>query len=202
MYINDSIQKYLTDLAAKKAAPGGGSAAALSAAIGVSLMSMVANFTVGNPKYKANEAQATVILTRSEKYRRELQALVDKDVEAYEKLSVEIKKSDKGSPELDKLYKGALTPPFEVCKITSEALKVCKDLAACGNENLITDTATAAILLEGAFFSAKFDVYANLKYIKDIDFVGEIHKVLAPLEESMPGLKEEILEICEDAIAK
>ena len=57
-------------------------------------------------------------------------------------------------------------------------------------------------MLEGAFFSAKFNVYINLKYIKDIDFVGEVHKVLAPLEESMPVLKEEILEMCEDVISK
>ena len=75
-------------------------------------------------------------------------------------------------------------------------------MAKYGNKNLITDTAIAAIFLEGAFFSAKFNVYINLKYIKDIDFVGEVHKVLAPLEESMPVLKEEILEMCEEIIQK
>ncbi len=40
------------------------------------------------------------------------------------------------------------------------------------------------------------------KYIKDIDFIGNIHKVLSPLEESLPAFKEEILEMCEDVIAK
>ena len=199
-YIKDSIQKYLDDLAARRPAPGGGSAAALSAATGAALMSMVANYTVGNPKYKENESRVADILKKSEKYRAELQALVDKDVEAYEKLSAGMKKIAKDSPELDKLYKEAMKPPFDICNITSDALKLCEDLAKYGNKNLITDTAIAAILLEGAFFSAKFNVYINLKYIKDIDFVGEVHKVLAPLEESMPVLKEEILEMCEDAI--
>jgi len=211
MYIDEPLKEYLNDLAARKPAPGGGSAAALSAAIGASLISMVANYTAGNPKYKAGEERIADILKKSETYRRELQALVDRDVEAYEKLSAGIhpvrnsisngmKKAAKDPAELDGLYKEAMKPPFEVCKITAGALKLCEGLARSGNKNLITDTAIAAILMEGAFFSAKFNVYINLKYIKDIDFVGEVHKVLAPLEESMPKLKEEILELCEDAI--
>jgi len=52
MYLNGSIKEYLKDLAARKPAPGGGSAAALSAAVGASLISMVANYTVGNPSSK------------------------------------------------------------------------------------------------------------------------------------------------------
>ncbi len=193
MYIENSIQKYLDDLAARKPAPGGGSAAALSAGVGAALMSMVANYT--------KEPEAQGILKLSEEYRLKLQALVDKDVEAYRKLSAELKNCVKGSPEADKLYKEAMEPPFEICKITAAALRLCEKLARSGNKNLITDTAIAAILLEGAFFSAKFNVYINLKYIRDIDFVGEAHKVLAPLEESMPKLKEEILELCEDVIS-
>ncbi|MDD5428917.1 MAG: cyclodeaminase/cyclohydrolase family protein [Candidatus Omnitrophica bacterium] len=202
MYNDRPIRDYLNDLAARKPAPGGGSAAALSASIGAGLMSMVANYTVGNPKYKESEERAAQILKNAEEFRTRLQALVDKDVEAYEKLSAGMKGAAKDPAALDKLYKEAMTPPFEICKITAEALKVCEELAECGNKNLITDTAIAAILLEGAFFSAKFNVYVNLKYIKDIDFVGSVHKVLAPLEESMPKLKEDILEMCEDVISR
>ncbi len=202
MYINGSIEDYLHDLAARKPVPGGGSAAALSAAIGAGLMSMVANYTAPNPKCREGETKAAEILKNIENYRRELQALIDKDVEVYGKLSAGLKGTDKDSPERDKLYKEAMQPPFEICKIAARSLELCKTLAKYGNKNLITDTAIAAILLEGAFFAAKFNVYINLKYITDIDFVGEVHKVLSPLEESMPKLKEEILEMCEDAIAK
>ena len=202
MYNDKPLREYLDDLAARKPAPGGGSAAALAGAIGAGLMSMVANYTVGNPKYKDNEKKMAEILKRSEKCRTQLQSLVDKDVEAYAKLSAGMKEVAKDSPGLDKLFKEAMQPPFEICKIAAEALGLCKRLAKLGNKNLITDTAIAAIMLEGAFFSAKFNVYVNLKYIKDIDFVGGIHKVLAPLEESMPELKVEILEMCEDVISK
>ncbi len=201
MYSNGSIRHYLDDLAARKPAPGGGSAAALQAATGVALMSMVANYTIGNPKYKDCEKKATDILKKSEAARKKLQALIDTDVEAYGKLSKTMEGS-KNTKKLDDAYKEALQPPYEVCKISAECLKLCEDLVECGNKNLITDTAIAAICLEGAFFAARFNVYINLKYINDMDYVGQIHKILSPLEEAMPKLKEEILEKCEDVIAK
>ena len=198
MYIKGSIKAYLDDLAAKKPAPGGGSAAALSAAIGAGLISMVANYTAGNPAYKASQDKIADILVRAENYRLELEALIDEDVDAYGKLSEGLKASGKNNGKVEALYKEALTPPFETCKIASECLKLCKTIAGCGNKNLITDVAIAAIILEGAFFSAKFNVYINLKYIKDMDYVGRIHGLLAPLEEELPGLKEEIIEMCEE----
>lgn len=186
MYIDKPIKDYLNDLAAKKPAPGGGSAAALQAALGVGLMSMVANYTKDGQD----------ILKKTEAARCKLQGLVDADVEAYSKLSKVLKTAK------DEDYKQALKPPYEICKISAECLKLCEELVERGNKNLITDTAIAAMMLEGAFFAAKYNVYINLKYIKDMDFIGEIHKVLQPLEEELPKLKEEILEKCEDVIAK
>jgi len=202
MYINRNISEYLDDLAAKKPAPGGGSAAALSASIGAALMSMVANYTIGNSKYKGSEEKAADILIKSEKARREFQELIDLDVEAYTKLSKAMKEYKSNPDSLEKAYVEAMTPPFEIAKLAGECMKLCMELAECGNKNLITDTAIAAMLLEGAFFSAKFNVYVNLKYIKDMDYVGSIHNVLSPLEEMIPRLKEDILELCEDVIEK
>jgi len=202
MYINKSLREYLDDLASKKAAPGGGSAAALSAAIGAGLMSMVANYTTGNPKYKSVDAVMADILVRVTQARQDLESLIDADVNAYEKLSKAVHSAPKGSTELEKLYKEAARVPLDTCKICADCLKLCKELALKGNKNLVTDTAIAAILLEGAFFSAKYNVYINLKYIKDMEFIGSAHAILSPLEDSMPKLKEEILELCEDVISK
>ena len=189
MYIKESIETYLNDLAARKPAPGGGSAAALNAAIGAALMSMAANYTEG----------AKGILKKTEGARKRLQALIDADIEAYGKLSRSMKEC-KDPAKLDIFYKEAVKPPYEVCKISAECLKLCEELAKCANKNLITDVAIAAICLEGAFFAAKYNVYINLKYIKDMDFIGEMHKVLQPLEGELPKLKEDILERCEEVV--
>lgn len=202
MYIEGTLQAYLDDLAAKKPAPGGGSAAALTAAIGTSLMSMVANYTIGKPKHKDVEARVAAILAEVRKFDGDLRATIDRDVEAYGRLSKGLKEASRDAAGKDALYKVAIEPPLAVCEITGKCMKLCKELAESGNKNLITDTAIAAILFEAAFFSAKFNVYINLECIKDMDYIGKVHQGLAPLEEEMPRLKEEILEICEEVIDK
>jgi len=199
MYLKGPVENYLNDLAARKPTPGGGSAAALTAAAGAALISMVANYTIGNTKYKEGETMAQHILKKSEASQKKLETLIDADIEAYSKLSEAMKKT-KDTQKLDTVYKNALKPPYDVCVISAECLKLCGTLVECGNKNLITDTATAALFLESAFFAAKYNVYINLKYIKDMDFIGSIHKVLQPLEEELPKLKEEILEKCEEII--
>ena len=200
MYIDKPLREYLDDLAAKKPVPGGGSVAALTAANGTSLMSMVANYTIGKPEYIDIEGKIEGILQETQKLGSELRALIDGDIDAYRKLSTALKGLVGDDAKLAKLYKNAIEPPFKVCEITGKCMKLCRVLAECGNKNLVTDTAIAAILFEAAFFSAKFNVYVNLKYIKDMDYIARIHQNLASIEEGMPGLKEEILEICEDAI--
>jgi formiminotetrahydrofolate cyclodeaminase len=159
---------------------------------------MVANYTVGNPKYKSAESRVADILVRVTQARSELEKLIDSDVDTYTKLSKAMKELPKGSSGLERFYKEAAEAPFDICRISADCLELCRDLAKLGNRNLVTDTAIAAILLEGAFFSAKYNVYINLKYIKDLEYVGRMHDFLKPLEERMPKLKEEILEMCED----
>lgn len=201
MYIDRPLKEYLDDLAAKTSTPGGGSAAALTAATGTSLMSMVANYTIGKPEYKNVEDRVADILAQVRKLDSQLRALIDKDIAAYKRLMDGLKGASGDDAKTDKLYQGAMEPPFEVCEISAKCMRLCLELARYGNKNLVTDTATAAILFDAAFFSAKFNVYINLKFIKDTDRIAKVHEVLVPLEENMPILKEEILEICEDAIS-
>ena len=201
MYIDKTLKEYFDDLGAKKAAPGGGSASAAVAVTGTSLISMVANFTIGKPEYKDVESKVAGLLSEIRKFDSKLRSLIDEDVSAYKELAEAMKSAPKDGAALETFYKGALKPPFAVCEITGRCMKLCRAMAESGNKKLITDTAIAAILFEAAFFSAKFNVYINLKYIRDTDYIAGIHRVITALEESMPKLKEEILEMCEDVIS-
>ena len=87
MYINRSLQKYWDEAAAKLPAPGGGSVSALCGALGATMVSMVANFTVGKEKYKEVENEVRQVLSQSEELRKRLAELMDADVEAYGKVS-------------------------------------------------------------------------------------------------------------------
>ena len=87
-YKESTLTKYLDDLAAKLSAPGGGSAAALTAAMGASLISMVVNFTLGKPKYAQYENELKATLEGSERLREEFLNLVDLDVNAYKSKNI------------------------------------------------------------------------------------------------------------------
>jgi len=162
MYRDESLKKYLDDLAARLPAPGGGSAAAMNAALGASLISMVVNFTLGKPKYAQYENELKVILEKSEKLRNEFLNLVDADVVVYQ----------------SKNLRDALNIPFMVCRLCFEGMKLCPALIGKGNVNLISDVAVAAVLLEAAFVSAYFNVEINLKSLDDKELARSIRKEL------------------------
>ena len=143
----DCFKGYLDDLAARKPAPGGGSAAALVGAAGAALLSMVCNFTLGKKKYKDYEKDIERILAKTEAARKELEALIDEDVAAYTKFA----SSDKGEAAL----KEAAAVPLRVCEICAELLKVCPELSEKGNKSLISDVDCGREMLTAARAAAK-----------------------------------------------
>jgi formiminotetrahydrofolate cyclodeaminase len=165
-YKGKTLKKYLDDLAAKLPAPGGGSAAALTASLGASLISMVVNFTLGKTKYVKYEKELKSILSKSEKLREEFLNLLDLDVQAYQSKNI----------------RDALNVPFMVCRLCFEGIKLCPTLIKKGNINLISDVAVAAVLLEAAFTCAYFNVEINLKSLTDKTFTKKIKKELTPKE--------------------
>lgn len=172
-YKEASLKKYLDDLAAKIPAPGGGSAAALTAALGASLISMVINFTLGKPKYLKYENELKEILYKSERLRNEFLDLVDKDVSAYQSKNI----------------RDALDVPFMVCRLCFEGIKLCPALITKGNINLISDVGVAAFLLEAAFSSAYFNVKINLKSLCDKELTRVIRKELRQKEKMVKRIK-------------
>lgn len=175
MYKNKSVKIYLDDLAAKKPAPGGGSAAALAGALGAALLSMVANFTVGKDKYKQFEQEIKETLSKSEKIRKKLLELVDLDVITYTKVAKSKKKS---LAIYQKSLKEAANVPLDITKNCIEALALCPILEAKGNKYLVSDVHVARALLIGAIHSAVVNVRINLPYIEDKEFVHRVDQQL------------------------
>ena len=163
MYISKSLKRYSDDLAGRLPAPGGGSAAALSACLGVSLISMVVNFTIGKPKYARYQKYLKATLGQSEKLRKRLLGLVDADVAAYK--SKDLKRS--------------LGVPLEAARLCFDAAKLCPGLIEKGNRNLISDVAVAAQLLESAFAAARANVDINLKFLGDKKLTNALGKELS-----------------------
>lgn len=157
-YKNHTIQEYLDALSKKTPAPGGGSMAALAAAGGAALISMVANYSKGKSKSKAVEHKIKGILKASEKARKRLIELVDLDAKAY----MGVVKARRGTKAAQKrAAKEAANIPKEVSRICFDLTQLTPFLVQKGNENLISDVIIAVDLLFAAFNSSRVNVEAN-----------------------------------------
>ena len=200
MYLEGKFKEYLNDLAARKPAPGGGSAAAAAGALGVGLLSMVANFTTGKEKYKNVEAEIRQVLSSSEKLRGELQKLIDEDIVAYQKVSSAYKMSKETEEDkkartqaIQTALKDAMAVPLAACRNLFEAVKLCRPLLEKGNQNLVSDVGVAAELIASAFESALLNIEINLSAIKDRDLADEISKELSAKGKQIQVIRENIV---------
>jgi formiminotetrahydrofolate cyclodeaminase len=207
MYAEGKFREYLDDLAAGKPAPGGGSAAAAAGALGVGLLSMVANFTTGREKYKNVEAEIRKVLYSSEKLRGELQKLIDEDILAYQKVSSaykmpkETEEDKKARTEAIQIaLKDAMAVPLAACRNLFEATKLCRPLLEKGNQNLVSDVGVAAELIASAFESALLNVEINLSAIRDRDFADEISKELSAKGKQIQVIRENIVKQVKEKI--
>ena len=166
-----TIDSYLDKLAAKGPTPGGGSAAALIGAIGMSLLSMVAKYIAKRNNRGASYGKLSKIEEFTEHSRRRLRKLMSKDETAYLRLS---KGKREGAKDITKLYKGAAEVPLEVCQILQEGLNKCAELCSYCKRTLLSDLAEAALLLEAGFLSAKLNIEINLAGIKDAVYTKKI----------------------------
>jgi len=207
IYRSESLEKYLDDLAAKLPAPGGGSVVALVGALGVGLLSMVSNFTLGKENYRKSEKEIEKILRRSEDLRERLTELVEEDIKVYGKVtkaynlaSTTGEEKEARSQAIEKACKEALTVPLEVARFCREGLDLARKLVEIGNIRLASDVGVAAGLLEAALKGADLNVRINLKSIKDRNFAQEKIREVGILMENRLKIRDEILRKTEEKI--
>ena len=82
-----SLTEFAQVLGSDAPASGGGSAAALSAANGISLTKMVCELTLGKKKYAEFEAEIAQVHAESDRLQEDLLAAIDKDTEAFNLVS-------------------------------------------------------------------------------------------------------------------
>lgn len=206
-YIDGSIRAFLDKLATSSPEPGGGSVAALAAALGAGLVSMVASLTVGKEKYAEVQDDVKALLDRSETVRAALQELVQKDAEVYGAVSEAMKlprDTDEQRVARDRLMQAALVEAAKVpLAIAEQALTVAElSLTAgeIGNVNAVSDAGVAVLLADAAAQSAALNVKINVGWIQDEAFndaswsrVQEILGKTAALRVSVMGLTYEKL---------
>ncbi len=174
MYLDKPLLTYLDDLASEKPAPGGGSTAALSGAMGAALVSMVARLTLGKADYAAVQAEIETLLERADRLRARFQDLVQADIDAYGRLSACFKlprgtaeeKAARAQAIQAQLIEAALVP-LEMTERAVELVQYCQRIAEIGNKNVLSDINVAATLASAAGTAASWMVRTNTQLLKD-----------------------------------
>ncbi|MEG1311144.1 MAG: cyclodeaminase/cyclohydrolase family protein [Romboutsia sp.] len=189
-------------LASKSAVPGGGGAAALVGAIGMSLGSMVCNLTIGKKKYAEYEESVKEILDKATMIETDLLAMIDKDAECFLPLSKAYGLPKNTEEEIiikeetmEKALKVACEIPISIVRVCFNAIKLHEDLVDKGSKLAISDVGVGVQCLRAAILSGQLNVVININSIKDEEYVN---KVKVEVDE----LVKEGVRICDEVYSK
>ncbi len=194
------LTKFLEKIAAGTAAPGGGSVAALNAALSASLTEMVANLTVGKKGYEAAEKDMREIAARASELRKKLAKDIDNDAAAYNevlkafKMSKDTEKDqDRRTKAIQASFKNAALVPLGVARDAIRIMELTSKVVRKGNKNAAIDAAVGTLAARAAVMGALYNVKANLNFIDDHKFVKEIAQEVEMLERQVEKKEKEIL---------
>ena len=173
-----SCKDFAKELASKKPVPGGGGAAAMVAALGVALNTMVANFSYGKKKFIDIKDKHEDLINRGEILRVKLIDLVDKDAEVFEPLSkayvmpsnTEEEKALKNEI-MQKCLMDACSAPMETLEFSYDAILLHQEIADISSKNIISDVGVGVQFLKAALNSAYLNVLINLNSMDDENYV-------------------------------
>lgn len=196
------IDKFLNEAASSAPTPGGGSVSAYVGALASSMVSMVANLTVGKEKYRNVEPEVIEILHSAQTLLEALKSGVTDDIAVFKRF-MEVLRLPKETTEqkafraeqLQAVLKEACESPLQVARNSLEVLKLAEKLAPIGNQGAISDVGVAGYLAESALRSALLSVAINLPQLKDEEYVQRIETECREMTEYAARLRIETLEI-------
>lgn len=153
-----SLEAFCRDLASCKPAPGGGAAAALTGALGVSLLGMVAEYALKRDHPVLVKRRLKRVRDQSERLREELLVCVGEDARAYARVAATRQASAR---EKKAALRQARAVPLKIARLCAQALDGAPLLVVHGSRSLLCDVEVALDLLEAAFRSAMINVRAN-----------------------------------------
>jgi formiminotetrahydrofolate cyclodeaminase len=200
MLVDLTIKEYLEKTASTTAVPGGGSGAALSAAVAASLVEMVAKLTISKKDFEEVQAQMKKIAKRASEKRQELTKQIDGDSNAYTQVMTAFtlpRETDEEkklrSEAIQNGLKQATLVPLGVAKDALIIIELARKVVTKGNKNAVTDGVVGVMMARTAAMGALFNVKINLSAIKDSDFVSEVSTQVTQLEEEIMIKEKEIL---------
>lgn len=168
------IAQFLEDLSSAEPVPGGGSAAALEAALAASLLAMVANLTLGRKRYADVANQARGVRDAALALRERARSLIQEDADAYGGVSSALalpREPEAARVErrrvLQEALKRAVVPPRDTMRVAQQIVQLAQHVITFGNKSAVSDVGVAVIAARSAYHSALLNVEINLTLIDD-----------------------------------
>ncbi|MGB6164708.1 MAG: cyclodeaminase/cyclohydrolase family protein [Pseudonocardiaceae bacterium] len=157
-----SVAELLDRLAARQPAPGGGAAAAITAAMAAGLLGMAARFSTAQLSDSSSRA------AHADQMREQVAALAEQDAEAYQAVLTAFALPHEPDPafrrrQVRATLERAAAVPTEIAELASTIATEAVELAGRGNPNLRGDAFTAATLAAAAARAAAELVRLNVE---------------------------------------
>jgi glutamate formiminotransferase/formiminotetrahydrofolate cyclodeaminase len=208
MQSNGQVEKttdFLNELASVNPTPGGGSAAAYSAAMGAALSSMVGRLTTGRKKYVEVEDQMWNLIERSEKLRNELSEAVKEDslafievMNAYKLPKITEEEIIARDQAIQESMKQAALIPLKVARNALEVMQNALEGASFGNTNAISDAGSGLFFAKAGLQSACLNVRTNVINITDPFLREQLLSEINEIESQANLLEEKLWQVLKD----
>ncbi len=196
MKSQDEEPDFLNQLAAATPTPGGGAAAAHTAAEGAALVEMVARLTIGKKKYQDVQERMYELIDQAEELRKHLVQASENDSAAFEKVlqAFRLAKTTEEEiqmreQEIQKATIHAAEVPLDVASMALEVMKLAFEAAQTGNLNAISDAASGLFFAKSALTSAALNVRTNTLGITDQSINQKLLENVQELENQSNSLE-------------
>src|SRR5438552_14804517 len=169
-----NLRQFCNETLSDSPAPGGGSAAALMGALGVSLGGMVAKLSAGKRGWDDKLKYFSDCAVKAQQLKDELLFLVDEDTAAFNKVmdafslpkdSAEEKAARSAAIQLATAY--AAEVPLRVMETAFKSYQILAEMAEQGNPASISDVGVGVLAVRACIEGAAKNVRINLKGLKD-----------------------------------
>ena len=183
-----SVTDLLAAFRSSAPTPGGGSAAALAGAIGSALLAMVAALPKSRAASEEDAGRLKGAGERCAALSVELEALVDRDSEAYDLVMAAYKRPKATDEEkaarsagIQAAMREAIAAPLNVMQACTAAAEQGVVVASLGNPSASSDVRVGFELLGAGLRGARLNVEINLDSVKDAEYVvgirGEVERL-------------------------